>query len=278
MSDGTIAFASGARVPALGQGCWNIGDSRATRAAEIAALQRGIDLGLTVIDTAEMYGEGASEQLVGEAIRGRREAVTLVSKVYPKNAGRAAMSAACERSLGRLGVEQIDLYLLHWRGSVPLAETVDAFERLRAAGKIKAWGVSNFDVDDMEELVAAGGEACATNQILYNLTRRGPEFDLLPWMAARGMPAMAYSPIEQGRLPRSQALLAVAAKHHVTAAQIAVAFVMREGSVIAIPKASSVDHVEENAGAAMLRLDAADIATLDAAFPPPGRKQALAML
>ena len=278
MSDRTVAFASGASVPSLGQGCWNIGDSRATRAAEIATLQRGIDLGMTLIDTAEMYGEGASERLVGEAIRGRREAVTLVSKVYPQNAGRAAMAAACERSLGRLNVERIDIYLLHWRGSVPLAETVEAFERLRTAGKIAAWGVSNFDVDDMEGLFEAGGEGCATNQILYNLTRRGPAFDLLPWMAARGMPAMAYSPIEQGRLPRSPALLTIAAKHHATAAQIALALVTREGGVIAIPKASSVAHVEENAGAASLRLDAEDMATLDAAFPPPARKQALAML
>jgi diketogulonate reductase-like aldo/keto reductase len=273
-----VAFPSGITAPALGQGCWNIGDSAARRAAEVATLQHGIDLGMTLIDTAEMYGEGASERLVAEAIRGRREKVLLVTKVYPHNAGRSALRAACERSLARLGTEAIDLYLLHWRGNVPLAETVETFERLKAEGKIKAWGVSNFDVGDMEELLEAGGTACATNQILYNLSRRGPEFDLLPWMERQGMPLMAYSPIEQGRLPRGGALQAVAERHGATPAQVALAFAIRSGRVIAIPKASSIAHVEENAAAGALVLSHDDLAALDRAFPPPRHKMPLAML
>lgn len=273
-----VAFPSGFSAPALGQGCWNIGDSAARRSSEIATLQRGIDLGMTLIDTAEMYGEGASERLVAEAIRGRRERVLLVTKVYPHNAGSAALRAACERSLSRLGVTTIDLYLLHWRGNVPLAETVEGFERLKTEGKIRAWGVSNFDVGDLEELLEAGGTACATNQVLYNIGRRGPEFDLLPWMKRHGMPAMAYSPIEQGRLPRGGALQAVADRHGATPAQVALAFAIRSGGVIAIPKASSLAHVEENAAAGALALTDEDLGVLDRAFPPPRRKTPLAML
>ncbi len=268
----------GRPTAAIGQGTWNIGDRRERRGAEIAALRRGLDLGLTVIDTAEMYGDGDSEQLVGEAIAGRREAVVLVSKVYPHNASRRGMMKSCEASLQRLGVDHLDLYLLHWRGSVPLEETVEGFERLREAGRIGAWGVSNFDVSDLEDLLDAGGEACATNQILYNLTRRGPEFDLLPWMAAHEMPVMAYSPVEQGRLPKLAALQAVADRHGASREAIALAFAIRSGSVLAIPKASSLAHVEDNRRAGDLVLDAEDLAALDEAFPPPTRKRPLAML
>lgn len=268
----------GRATPAIGQGTWRIGDDRARHDAEIAALRRGIDLGLTVIDTAEMYGDGAAERLVGEAIAGRRADVTLVSKVYPHNAGVKAMAAACEASLKRLGVERLDLCLLHWRGAVPLVETVEGFGRLLDAGKIAAWGVSNFDVADFEELLAAGGAACATNQVLYNLSRRGPEFDLIPFMAAHRMPLMAYSPIEQGRMPDHPALRRIAARQGATPEAVALAFCIRSGAVIAIPKASRTAHVEANRAAADLTLDADDLAALDDAFPPPRRKSALAML
>lgn len=275
---GSARLASGTEVAALGQGTWRIGDSGSTRQAEIATLQRGVDLDLTLIDTAEMYGDGASERLVAEAIRGRRAAVTLVSKVHPHHAGRSGVPAAIDASLKRLGTDRLDLYLLHWRGGVPLGETVEAFERLKAAGKLVAWGVSNFDVADMEELFAAGGTECATNQILYNVARRGPEFDLLPWMLERSMPAMAYTPIEQGRLPLGGALDEIAAKHRSSIAQIALAFALRSGAVIAIPKASTVAHVEANRAAADLLLDQDDLARIDEAFPPPQRKRPLEML
>ncbi len=268
----------GRSLPAIGQGTWKIGDDRARHDEEVAALRRGLDLGLTVIDTAEMYGAGAAERLVGEAIAGRRAEVTLVSKVYPQNAGVAAMARACENSLRRLGVERLDLYLLHWRGAVPLAETVEGFERLQRAGKIAAWGVSNFDVADLEELTTAGGSACATNQVLYNLVRRGPEYNLLPYMAARGMPLMAYSPIEQGRLPDHPVLNDVAARHDTTPAAVALAFSVRSGAVLAIPKAGSRAHVEANRASVDLTLSPDDLAALDRAFPPPRRKGALEML
>ena len=268
----------GRSSPAIGQGTWKIGDDRARHDDEVATLRRGLDLGLTVIDTAEMYGAGAAERLVGEAIAGRRAEVTLVSKVYPQNAGVAAMARACENSLRRLGVERLDLYLLHWRGAVPLAETVEGFERLQRTGKIAAWGVSNFDVADLEELTTAGGSACATNQVLYNLVRRGPEYDLLPYMAARGMPLMAYSPIEQGRLPDHPVLNDVAARHDTTPAAVALAFSVRSGAVLAIPKAGSRAHVEANRASADLTLSPDDLAALDRAFPPPRRKGALEML
>lgn len=263
---------------AIGQGTWKIGDDRARHDEEVATLRRGLDLGLTVIDTAEMYGAGAAERLVGEAIAGRRAEVTLVSKVYPQNAGVAAMARACENSLRRLGVERLDLYLLHWRGAVPLAETVEGFERLQRTGKIAAWGVSNFDVADLEELTTAGGSACATNQVLYNLVRRGPEYDLLPYMAARGMPLMAYSPIEQGRLLDHPVLNDVAARHDTTPAAVALAFSVRSGAVLAIPKAGSRAHVEANRASADLTLSQDNPAALDRAFPPPRRKGALEML
>jgi len=275
----TIPLPSGAAVPVLGQGTWTIADRPERRATAITALQAGLDAGLTLIDTAEMYGDGASEELIGEAIAGRRDAAFLVSKVYPHNAGRHSAVAACEASLRRLKTDRLDLYLLHWPGSIPLAETVAAFERLRADGKIRHWGVSNFDVDGMEELLAAGGEAVAVNQVLYNCARRGIEFDLLPWQAARGIPVMAYSPIEQGKLPRHPVLAAIAARHQgCTPAQVALAFTLRRGGVVAIPQMSTPAHVVENRPAANLLLAPADLAAIDAAFPPPTRWRPLDML
>ncbi len=277
MSDAAPSLLGG-EVSSLGQGTWQMGDRASDKPRELAALRRGIDLGLTLIDTAEIYGDGASERLVGEAVGGQRDRVVLVSKVHPRNAGLKAMRRSCEASLARLGTDRLDLYLLHWRGTVPLAETVDAFERLAADGKILRWGVSNFDRRDMEQLAAAGGQGCATNQILYNPTRRGPEFDLLPWMADRRMPVMAYSPVEQGRLPDGGAVGAIAKRHGATVAQVFLAFTTRSGGVVAIPKASKVDHVEDNRAAADLRLDSDDLAALDRQFPPPTRKQPLEMI
>jgi diketogulonate reductase-like aldo/keto reductase len=274
----SVTLPGGDEVPALGQGTWMMGEDQGRRSAEIAALRDGVERGLTLIDTAEMYGDGRTEALVGEAIAGLRDRVFLVSKAYPQNAGRQGLPRACERSLERLGTDRLDLYLLHWRGGVPLAETVEAFERLREAGKIRHWGVSNFDLDDMEELVAAGGGDCAANQVLYNLTRRGIEFDLLPWQAQRGIPTMAYSPIEQGRLPHSGVLAEIGASHGATPYQVALAWVLRQEGVIAIPKAGRADHVRDNAGALDVTLDDQDLAALDRAFPPPRRKTPLAML
>ena len=273
----TVRFANGVSVPALGQGTWELAEGYSPRRQEIAALQTGIDLGLTLIDTAEMYGDGAAEELVGEAIAGRRERVFLVSKVYPHNASRAGVQAACARSLRRLGTDRIDLYLLHWPGSHPLAETVAGFEALRAAGHIGAWGVSNFDTAEMERLMrAGGGAACASNQVLYNLAQRGVEFDLMPWMARQGMPLMAYSPLDRGDLDHP-ALEAVARRHGASPAEIALAFVLAAPGVIAIPKASSIAHVTANAAAAGIVLTADDLAALDRAFPPPRRKVPLAV-
>ncbi|MCV3736890.1 aldo/keto reductase [Rhizobium sp. TRM96647] len=274
-----ITFPDGRSVPALGQGTWHMGESGAAAPAEIRALQAGIDLGMTLIDTAEMYADGGSEQVVGEAIRGRRDDVFLVSKVLPSNASRRGTVAACEASLKRLGTERIDLYLLHWRGRHPLADTVAAFEDLKAAGKIGAWGVSNFDVDDMEELLAVeGGGNVAANQVLYNPARRGVEFDLLPWSAQRGIVTMAYSPLDEGRLVRHPALVRIAGSRGATAAQVALAFVLARNQIVAIPKSSSLERVAENRKAADLKLTPEDMATLDAAFPPPKRKTPLAMI
>ncbi|AEA61844.1 aldo/keto reductase [Burkholderia gladioli] len=274
----TIALPDGERIAKLGQGTWEMGERPARRAAEIAALRAGIELGMTLIDTAEMYGEGATEELVGEAIAGLRDELFLVSKVYPHNADRRSMIASCEASLRRLGTDRLDLYLLHWRGGVPLEETLAGFEALRAAGKIRHWGVSNFDTDDMEELVAAGGAGCATNQVLYNLARRGPEFDLLPWLAMHRMPAMAYSPIDHQRLPRGTVLDEIAAERGVTPEQVALAWVLRREEVLAIPKAGTVEHVRANRAAQDLLLDDAALARLDVAFEPPRAKRALEML
>jgi diketogulonate reductase-like aldo/keto reductase len=269
----------GEGVPALGQGTWNIGDDPARRGEEIAALQRGVDLGLTLIDTAEMYGDGRSEQLVGEAIAGRRDAVFLVSKVYPHNASRRAMPRSCEASLRRLGVETIDLYLLHWPGSVPLAETVDAFEALQRAGKIRHWGVSNFDAEGMQELWdTPGGSAAQTNQVLYNLGERGIEWDLRPWLREQKLPLMAYSPFDQGRLLRQRGLAAFAKDRGMTPGQVALAWLLAQDGVIAIPKAGNRQRVEENAAALARPLSAADLQELDRLFPPPDGPTPLAML
>jgi diketogulonate reductase-like aldo/keto reductase len=274
-----VILPSGEAVPVLGQGTWQMAEDPSRRKQEIEALRLGIELGMTLIDTAEMYGEGAAEELVGEAIARQRDRVFLVSKVYPHNASRRGVVQACERSLKRLGTDRLDLYLLHWRGGVPLEETVAGFEELRRSGKIRHWGVSNFDTHDMKELVQiADGARCATNQVLYNVTRRGPEFDLIPWMAQHQMPLMAYSPIEQGRLPRSGALQAIATKHEASPFQIALAWLRQQPGVIAIPKAGSPDHVRDNHRALQIRLDPDDLQVIDAEFPPPARKRPLEMI
>lgn len=272
----TVALNSGTQVSALGQGTWHFGENRNNRAQEIAALQSGIDLGMTLIDTAEMYGEGAAEEVVGEAIAGRRDQVFVVSKVYPHHASATDLPRACENSLRRLKIHAIDLYLLHWRGSVPLQETVETFEVLRISGKIRSWGVSNFDVHDMEEIEDT---ACVANQVLYHPGERGIEFDLLPWCRERKVAIMAYSPIGHGGdLLSSRALRAVAERHRATPAQIALAWALRQPDVIAIPKASEAEHVRENVAAAEIRLTEEDLGTIDSAFPPPKEKRPLSML
>lgn len=274
-----VSLPDGEQIPALGQGTWKMAERRDRRTAEIAALRLGLDLGMTLIDTAEMYGDGATETLVGEAIAGRRDAVFLVSKVYPHNASRSGVAEACERSLRRLRTDRLDLYLLHWRGSVPLAETVEGFEALQRAGKIGCWGVSNFDRDDMEELLAVpGGDACATNQILYNVSRRGPEFDLMPWQAERKIPTMAYSPVEQGRLSNARALDEIGRRHGASPFQIALAWVILSPDVIAIPKASDPDHVRDNRAALDIVLTDDDLVAIDTVFRPPRRKEPLSVL
>ncbi|UFN48686.1 aldo/keto reductase [Roseomonas sp. OT10] len=273
-----VTLPDGTKVPALGQGSWKMGERGADRRAEAATLRLGLDLGLTLIDTAEMYADGGAEEVVAEAIAGRRDEVFLVSKVYPHNAGGARLTQACEASLRRLRVTVLDLYLLHWRGGIPLADTVAGFERLRERGLIRRWGVSNLDADELEELGAALPD-CATDQVLYNLQARGPEFDLLPFCEGRGMPVMAYSPVGQGgALLRDAALRRVAARHGCSAARIALAWVLRRPGVIAIPKASDPAHLRDNAAAPAVALTEADLRELDTAFPPPRRKQALAML
>ena len=272
-----IELNDGLTVPALGQGTWKMGEDPSLAAVETRALLAGIDAGMTLIDTAEMYGGGATERFLGTALAGRRNDVFLVSKAYPQNASRTKLPAACEASLKRLGTDRLDLYLLHWPGLVPIGETVTAMEGLVRAGKIRAWGVSNFDVDDLDEMMEAGGAACACDQVLYNVTRRAPEYDLVPWLAAKHMPLMAYSPVEQGRLPTSGALVEVARAHGVSPYEVALAFALRDGAIV-IPKAGSVAHVRENRAAADLVLTSDDLAALDKAFPPPKRKHALAML
>ncbi|MGO8831980.1 MAG: aldo/keto reductase [Roseiarcus sp.] len=274
----SVRLPDGALAPCLGQGTWRMGEDQSRRAQEIAALRRGVELGLALIDTAEMYGDGGAEELLAEALRGLRDKVFLVSKAYPQNGAGPALRRACENSLRRLSTDRIDLYLLHWRGVAPLAATVEGMTGLQREGKIRYWGVSNFDADDMAELLAAGGSDCATNQVLYNLQRRGAEYDLLPAMAARAMPVMAYSPIEQGRLPKSGALAEVARRYAATTHQIALAWVLRRPDAIAIPKAATIAHVTENSRALEVKLDAAALAALDRAFPPPRRKTPLAML
>ncbi len=276
----TVALPDGTAVPALGQGTWHMGENASSAAAEASALRLGLDLGLTLIDTAEMYGSGGAERVVAEAIAGRRDTVFLVSKVLPSNASARGTKTACEQSLRRLRTDRIDLYLLHWIGSIPFEETIAGFEALRTAGKIRHWGVSNFDVSDMEKLVKMpSGAAAATNQVLYNLEERGIEYDLLPWCAARRIPVMAYTPLGlAGRLLRSPALASVAARHDVTPAAVALAFLLARPGVIVIPKAARAEHVRTNAAAASLRLEAEDIARIEAAHPPPRRKKPLAIL
>lgn len=274
-----ISFPDGLEVPALGQGTWNMGEKTSEAKREIDSLHAGLDLGMTLIDTAEMYAEGGAERIVGEAIKGRRDEVFLVSKVYPWNASSKGTIAACEHSLFRLGTDRIDLYLLHWRGNHPLSETVDAFEELKASGKIGAWGVSNFDTDDMEELLGVpGGRNVAANQVLYNLSRRGVEYDLLPWCQQHQIPVMAYSPIEQGRILHHPELIRIAKAYQATPAQVALAFLLERDGVIVIPKTSSAIRAAENRDAVSLDITDGDWAALDAAFPPPTRKKPLEML
>ena len=275
----TVTFPNGRSVPAMGLGTWHMGERGADRAREARALSLGIDLGMTVIDTAEMYASGGAEEVVRDAVGKRRDEVFIVSKVLPYNASRKGTVAACEASLKRLGTDRIDLYLLHWPGSSPLAETVAGFEALLQAGKIGAFGVSNFDTAEMAGLWSTrGGDACQTNQILYNLSRRGSEFDLIPWCAARSVPIMAYSPLEQGRLAGKPALDAIGRRHGVGALQVALAWSMRTDGVLTIPKASDAEHVRQNRAAADLVLTAQDLAELDAAFPPPKGKRSLEIL
>jgi diketogulonate reductase-like aldo/keto reductase len=274
---------SGAPVALLGQGAWQIGESRARRSAELASLKLGLELGLALLDTAEMYGNGGSEELIADAIAGRRERVYLVSKVLPRNATRRGTIAACERSLKRLGTDYLDMYLLHWRESIPLDETLEAFVALQQRGSIRPYGVSNFDRSDLTEAQALpGGDGIATNQVLYNVGQRGVEWDVLPWCRERGIPLMAYSPLgsESGRkrLLNDRALRAVAERHSATPARVALAWLLRHPDVVVIPKAASEAHVRDNHAALELRLTAADLAEIDRAFPPPRRAAPLPMI
>ena len=282
MTDNAISVVelpSGETVPALGQGTWGWAEDPSRREDEIAALRLGLDLGLTLVDTAEMYADGAAEELVGEAISGRRDQVFLVDKVLPSNATKRGTIEACERSLRRLGTDWIDLYLLHWRGPTPLQETLEAFDDLAADGKIHQWGVSNFDVPDMQELASvSGGENVQTNQVLYNLTRRGPEYDLLPYCREHGIPVMAYAPIEQGRMLGDSSLQEIADSHEATPAQVALAWLLRQEELIAIPRAGTQEHVRDNRAALDLELTQEDLAGLDRAFSPPTSKQPLEIL
>jgi diketogulonate reductase-like aldo/keto reductase len=274
----TVTLPYGEIIPALGQGTWHMAEDPRRRSDEIAALRLGIDLGMSLIDTAEMYADGDAEVLVGEAIKRCRDQVFLVSKVLPHHASVRGTVEACDGSLLRLGVDVIDLYLLHWRGPIPLEETLEAFQSLRAAGKIGSWGVSNFDVDDMQDLIdIPGGSEVSTNQVLYNLEYRGIEHDLLPWCERRRLPIMAYSPIEEGRVLDHPALRSVAARHHATPAQVALAWVLRRDNICAIPRASNPAHVRENRVALDMHLSASDFAELDYAFPAPTHKQPLAV-
>ena len=276
---GTVRLPDGESVPAFGLGTWMMGERASAAAAELASLERGLERGARLIDTAEMYGNGAAELLIGKAMAGRRDGVFLVSKVLPENATRQGMVAACERSLKRLMTDRLDLYLLHWRGSVPLAETVAAFIALQGAGKIRHWGVSNFDAADLAERSAvAGGAGCASDQILYNLSRRGAEWALLPWCRAHGMPIMAYSPIEQGRLLKNAGLRRLAGLVGASPAQLALAWLLDQDQIIVIPKATRIDHLEENFGALALKLDTHTKVELEKLFPRPKGPRPLEML
>ena len=266
----TVGLPGGDEVVALGQGTWRMGERRAARKDEVAALRHGIACGMTLVDTAEMYGSGGAEKVVGEAIRGQRDTVYLVSKVLPSNAGRKRMARACEKSLKCLGTDYLDLYLLHWRSGVSLDEVVEGFLALQEAGKIRRFGVSNFDTDDMEELwETPSSQGCQTNQILYNLSRRWPEAALMDWSRRHSQPLMIYSPLEQGRLPEGGALGAIAAERGVTPMQVALAWVLRHEDMFVVPKASRIAHVDENLGALDITLTDDELAALDTAFPPP---------
>lgn len=274
-----LQLPSGQAIPVLGMGTWQMGERRQNFQTEANALRHGLDLGISLIDTAEMYGEGGAEEVIATVIENRRSEIFLVSKVYPHNASKKGTIAACERSLKRLKTDYLDLYLLHWRGSIPLSETLEAFQALQQSGKIRSYGVSNFDTDDMTEVSRLpGGGAIATNQVLYNLTRRGIELNLLPWCRQHQMPIMAYSPIEQGRLLNHPTLRAIAQQRGVTAAQVAIAWLLHQEGVIVIPKASRIEHVEQNYAALDLKLSAEELATLDSAFPPPARPVPLEVL
>lgn len=275
----TITLPSGDEIPVLGQGTWHLGEIPGRRDSEITALRRGLDLGMNLIDTAEMYGHGEAEKLVAEAIAGRRDDVFLVSKVLPYHATREGTARACQDSLRRLNTDRLDLYLLHWRGRVPLAETVEAFLGLQAGDLIRNWGVSNFDVPDMQELMSLpGGPDVATDQVLYNLSRRAPEFGLFPILRELNIPAMAYSPIEQGRILANPVLRDIAVRHDASPVQIALAWVLRLDNVCAIPRSSDPEHAYENRAALEVTLDHDDLVALDAEFPPPLRRQPLEML
>jgi len=277
--DKTITFPNNEKVCSLGQGTWYMGDRPDKRNEEIRALQKGIELGMSVIDTAEMYGDGRAEELVGEAIIGRRYKVFIISKVLPSNASYQGTKRACEQSLKRLNTDNLDLYLLHWRGRYSLEDTVKAMVELQKEGKIKQWGVSNLDVDDMEELFrVSNGNSCTANEVLYNLSRRGVEYDLIPWCRKKGIPVIAYSPIEQGRILSNKTIIDISYKHKATPAQIALTWVLNNPSVLAIPKAGTLEHVEENFKSLSIKLDEDDFRLLDQAFPPPTRKMELEML
>jgi diketogulonate reductase-like aldo/keto reductase len=275
-----VTFADGLTVPGLGIGTYRMGQVASAREQEIAAVQLALDLGVRVIDTAEMYADGGAERVVGAALRGgRRDRAFVVSKVLPSNASRSAVLSACERSLERLAIERLDLYLLHWRGATPLAQTVEAFEDLVRRGRIARWGVSNFDLDDMEQLSALdNGAHCAADQVYYSASRRGVEFDLLPWLTRCGLPLMAYCPFDEGRLLRDRTLGAIGRRHGVSAAQVALGWLLSRPGVIAIPKAGSPEHVRDNAAAANLKLTGEDFELIDRHFPPPTRKQDLSVV
>ncbi|MGD1866639.1 MAG: aldo/keto reductase [Phormidesmis sp.] len=275
----TIRLKSGQSLPSLGMGTWRMGENSKDFDDEVLALRHGLGLGFSLIDTAEMYGEGGAEEVVSEAIKGRRQSVFLVSKVYPHNASRDGAIAACNRTLKRLNTDYLNLYLLHWRGSYPLSETLEAFQQLKQAGKIRDYGVSNFDTDDMEEAMQVpGGDAIATNQVLYNLSRRGIERNLLPWCTQRQMPVMAYSPVEQGRILNNATLKQLAKERDASAAQIAIAWLLQQPNVVIIPKSSRIDHIEQNYAAQHLALSPQELETLEVAFPAPKKSIPLQML
>jgi aldehyde reductase len=275
----SIALPDGERVPALGQGTWQMGERRREREREVASVARGIEFGLTLIDTAEMYGDGEAERIVGEAIRGRREQCFLVSKIFPHNATRAGVRRHCEASLQRLGTDALDLYLLHWRGNAALAQVVAGFGDMQRAGKIRHWGVSNFDAGDMADLWRTpGGSAAAMNQILYHLGERQPEWDLLPWLGEHGVPAMAYSPLGHGRLMRDRHLRAFTERHGMTPAQAALAWLLERGDTIAVPKTSDTERQADNRGAAEIEFTEAQRRELEALFPPPSGRGPLGVI